>query len=118
MDVLILLLLLAGIFGLGNILPSGWAGTFTSSRTAFESWAAQSLVFIFGLPVVLALGISILGRLTDSGPAMTQMFGSGFIGFILFSLFLSGSKVTHVRLGIKMAFITCVFGVVFSLILR
>ncbi|MBP9091238.1 hypothetical protein KBI23_09425 [bacterium] len=118
MDVLILLLLLAGIFGLGNILPSDWAGTFTSSRTAFEAWAAQSRVFIFGLPVVLALGISELGRITDSGPSVTQMFGTGFIGFILFSLFLSGSRVTHVRLGIKMAFITCVFGVIFSLILR
>lgn len=118
MDFLLLLLLFAGVFGLGNILPSDWAGTFTSRRTAFEAWAAQSLVFIFGLPVVLALGISILGRLTDSGSAVTQMFGSGFIGFILFSLFLSGSKVAHVRLGIKMAFITCVFGVIFSLILR
>ncbi|MDP3507993.1 MAG: hypothetical protein Q8T09_08395 [Candidatus Melainabacteria bacterium] len=118
MDALLLVLFFGSIFGLGRILPCDWAGTFTSRRTVFESWAAQSRLFIFGLPIVLALGISVLGRITESGSSVTQMFGSGFIGFIIFSLFLSGSRVTHVRLGIKMAFITCVFGVIFSLILR
>jgi len=118
MDVLLLVLFLGSIFGLGRILPCDWAGTFTSRRTVFESWAAQSRLFIFGLPLVLAIGITLLGKLTGNAQLVTQTLGSGFIGFILFSLFLSGARVAHVRLGIKMAFVTCVFGLIFSILLN
>jgi hypothetical protein len=118
MDVLLLVLFFGSIFGLGRILPCDWAGTFTSRRTVFESWAAQSRLFIFGLPIVLALGIAMLGKFSGNAQSVTQMLGSGFIGFILFSLFLSGAGVAHVRLGIKMAFVTCVFGLIFSFLLN
>jgi hypothetical protein len=118
MDVLLLVLFLSCIFGMGRVLPSDWAGTFTSRRTVFESWAAQSRLFIFGLPIVLALGITLLGKLTGNAQLVTQTLGSGFIGFILFSLFLTGAGVSHVRLGIKMAFVTCVFGLIFSIVLN
>ncbi len=113
---LLLLLLIVGIFVLGKVLP--WADTFTCKLTTLEIWAAQSRWRMFGLPFVLAVIASALGMVTGSGESVRSLFGSGFIGFIFLALFLSGGGVFHVRLGIKLAFMTCVFGVIFSMFIH
>lgn len=117
MSLLVLILLVLGVFALGTVLPTRWAGTFTSVRSRFEDWSAQSWWRIFGLPLLLAGSIVGLAALVGEKVLVGQIFGNAFLAFIIFSVFLS-ARVAHVRLGIKMMFLTVLFGTVLSLLVH
>jgi hypothetical protein len=115
--VLILFALIFGVVILGHTTKAKWADTLTSQSNKLETWASQSYLRMFGMPFLAAAVICALAKLTGSFDAVRHLFAYGFVGFIIFSLFLTGAGVAHVRLSIKLSFMTVLFGAIISLLL-